>query len=106
MKEHKVSKVIATSVIQEYAVMELMEGEFHPEVKLRADRSMKAARHLQNFFLNHAEADNEIRETMKRELLDGKFVLISELVSLCLPLDEEGIEEIIKAVKMAITPEP
>lgn len=74
----KIARIIATSVIHEYAVMDL--GEVDGEVKLRADRSMKAARHLQNYFLNHPQADNEIRETMKRELLGDKFVLISDFI--------------------------
>lgn len=100
--ENKISRVIATSVIHEYAVMDL-DSTVIKELRDRARKSVGAARHLQNFFLKDPSIPIETRNLMKQELLGDKFVLMLETLDLLLPLSTESIIEINQAVKAAIS---
>jgi hypothetical protein len=57
-------------------------------------------------FLNHNQTNDYYRQHFKRAFNSNETVLLADLNLTCWQLNEEGLEEIINAVKQAITQEP
>jgi hypothetical protein len=90
---NKISRVIATSVLHEYAIMELDNG-YYPDFVQRAKKSLSAARNLQHWFTKNQGIPVSARKNMHKELLGDKLVLVYGVIDKLLLLNQEGLEAV------------
>lgn len=75
-------------------------------LKYRVNAVIKAVRDVENHFIGHRNSTQSHREAFRREFNKNETVALTELVLLCWQIEENGIDEIVKAVKAVInTPE-
>ena len=56
-------------------------------------------------FINHNNTTQEYRELFKRAFNKNETVLLADLNLTCWQISEDGLEEIVNAVKQALQPE-
>lgn len=72
-------------------------------LKYRINCVMNAVKNVEMHFLNHPNTNNYYREHFKKAFNSNETVMIAELILTCWALDEEGIGEIISAIKQVIS---
>ena len=98
-KKANAIRLIATAiVIAEYGLLKLKDGT-KQNLKLKVSNAISSCRKVQEYFLTHENATPETKATFKEQFLSGEIVLLSELLESCFGIDEEGLEEIINAIK-------
>lgn len=97
--------MIIGSLLAEYGAR-LMVDDTKQALKYRINSVLNAVRNVELHFLNHNNTTNEYREQFKRAFNKNETVLLADLNLLCWQISEEGLEEIINAVKQAINVEP
>jgi hypothetical protein len=93
--------MIIGSLLAEYGAR-LMVDDTKRDLKMRIKGVLNAVKNVELHFLNHNNTTNEYREQFKREFNKNETVLLADLNLLCWQISEEGLEEIINAVKQAI----
>jgi hypothetical protein len=93
--------MIIGSLLAEYGAR-LMVDDTKQALKYRINSVLNAVRNVELHFLNHNNTTNEYREQFKRAFNKNETVLLADLNLLCWQISEEGLEEIINAVKQAI----
>lgn len=71
-------------------------------LKYRVKCVMNAVKNVEMHFLNHPNTNNYYREHFKKAFNSNETVMIAELILTCWPLSEDGLEEIISAIKQVI----
>lgn len=74
-------------------------------LKYRVKNVLNAVKHLEMHFINHDNCREDQKEAFRRAFNKNQTVLLAELNLICWQIDENGLEEIISAVKRAIHPE-
>jgi hypothetical protein len=82
----------------------LIVDDTKQHVKYRAKCVMNAVKQFEMHFINHNNATPEYREAFKRAFNKNETVLLADLNLICWQINEDGLEEIINAVKQAIEP--
>ena len=90
------------TTIAEYALLGCVDCTEH-QLKQRAKEAIRSCRRVQDWFINHPKSNKEIAETFRSNFTSNEMVLLSELLSTCFGLSEDGLEEIIKAIKQNVT---
>jgi hypothetical protein len=96
--------MIIGSLIAEYGAR-LMVDDTKQALKYRVKCVMNAVKNVEMHFLNHNQTNDYYRQHFKRAFNSNETVLLADLNLTCWQLNEEGLEEIINAVKQAITQE-
>lgn len=104
-KAHTIRAIVTCIIICEYKLIKLVDNT-HRDLKLRVRNCIASCRRVQDYFLNHPQATPETRATFKQEFLGDEIVLLSELLETCFGIKEEGLEEIIKAIKQNVETKP
>lgn len=91
-----INKIIVASVICELAALEIIDGT-RRDLKERVKRLCAAARSIESYFVNHVHATSK-RKEFKAEFLKGDMVLISEIFSLLIQMDEAELELILESI--------
>jgi hypothetical protein len=97
--------MIIGSLLSEYGAR-LMVDDTKQALKYRVKCVMNAVKNVEMHFLNHNQTNDYYRQHFKRAFNSNETVLLADLNLTCWQLNEEGLEEIINAVKQAITQEP
>lgn len=71
-------------------------------LKYRINCVMNAVKNVEMHFLNHPNTNNYYREHFKKAFNSNETVMLAELVLTCWALNEDGLEEIISAIKQVL----
>lgn len=96
--------MIIGSLLAEYG-SRLIVDDTKRDLKMRIRGVINAVKNVELHFINHSQTTDHFRQAFKRAFNSNETVLLSELNLITWSLTEEGIEEIIKAVKIALEPE-
>jgi hypothetical protein len=97
-----VKLMIIGSMLADYGCR-LIVDDTKQHLKYRVKCVMNAVKNVEMHFINHNNTTPEYREAFKRAFNKNETVLLADLNLICWQINEEGIEEIINAVKQAIT---
>lgn len=93
--------MVIGSLLCEYG-SRLIIDETKQTLKYRIRCVMNAVKNVEMHFLNHPNTNNYYREHFKKAFNSNETVMIADLILTCWALDEQGIEEIISAIKQVI----
>lgn len=93
--------MIIGSLLCEYG-SRLIVDNTKQTLKYRIKCVMNAVKNVEMHFLNHPNTNNYYREHFKKAFNSNETVMIADLILTCWALDEQGIEEIISAIKQVI----
>lgn len=71
-------------------------------LKYRVNCVMNAVKNVEMHFLNHPNTNEYYREHFKKAFNSNETVMIADLILTCWALSEDGLEEIISAIKQVI----
>lgn len=71
-------------------------------LKYRINCVMNAVKNVEMHFLNHPNTNEYYRQHFKKAFNSNETVMIAELILTCWSLNEDGLEEIISAIKQVI----
>lgn len=97
--------MIVGSLLAEYGAR-LMVDDTKRDLKYRVKCVINAVKNVEMHFINHNNTTNEFREQFKRAFNKNETVLLADLNLICWHISEDGLEEIISAVKQAIDEPP
>lgn len=97
--------MIVGSLLAEYGAR-LMVDDTKRDLKYRVKCVINAVKNVEMHFLNHNNTTNEFREQFKKAFNKNETVLLADLNLTCWNIAEEGLEEIVNAVKQAIDESP
>lgn len=75
-------------------------------LKYRVNCVTQAVKNLEMHFINHNNTNEQTKAAFKRAFNKNETVLLADLNLMCWEIQEDGLEEIIKAIKQVITTEP
>jgi hypothetical protein len=75
-------------------------------LKYRIKCVMNAVRNVEMHFLNHPNTNEYYRQHFKKAFNSNETVLLADLILTCWALNEDGLEEIISAIKQVIEEPP
>lgn len=93
------------SLLAEYGAR-LIVDETEKDLKYRIRCVMNAVKNVEMHFLHHKNTTEHFRAEFKKAFNKNETVLLAELNLICWPIDEDGLEEIINAVKQAMNEPP
>lgn len=93
--------MIIGSLLADYGAR-LMVDDTKRDLKFRVKCVMNAVKNVEMHFINHNNTTPEYRELFKRAFNKNETVLLADLNLTCWQINEEGLEEIVNAVKQAI----
>lgn len=99
--------MIIGSLLAEYGAR-LMVDDTKRDLKYRVKCVINAVKNIEMHFLNHDRtvSSSRFRECFKKEFNKNETVLLADLNLTCWQINEEGLEEIVSAVKQAMTEIP
>jgi hypothetical protein len=97
--------MILGSLLAEYGAR-LIVDDTKQGLKYRIKCVMNAVKNVEMHFINHDNTTNEFREQFKRAFNKNETVLLADLNLICWQISEEGLEEIIRAVKQSLQESP
>lgn len=71
-------------------------------LKYRINCVMNAVKNVEMHFLNHPNTNEYYRQHFKKAFNSNETVMLAELVLTCWALNEDGLEEIISAIKQVL----
>lgn len=80
----------------------LMVDDTKQSLKYRVKCVMNAVKNVEMHFINHDRTNEEFRQQFKRAFNKNETVLLADLNLTCWQINEDGLEEILNAVKQAI----
>lgn len=93
--------MIIGSLLAEYGAR-LMVDDTKQNLKYRVKCVINAVKNVEMHFLNHNNTTEDFRQQFKRAFNKNETVLLADLNLTCWQISEEGLEEIVTAVKQAI----
>lgn len=93
--------MIIGSLLAEYGAR-LMVDDTKQALKYRVKCVINAVKNVEMHFLNHDQTNDYYRKHFKKAFNKNETVLLADLNLTCWQINEEGLEEIVKAVKQAI----
>ena len=97
--------MILGSLLAEYGAR-LMVDDTKQNLKYRVKCVINAVKNVEMHFINHNNTTEEYRQQFKKAFNKNETVLLADLNLICWQLEEAGLEEIVNAVKQAITESP
>lgn len=97
--------MIIGSMLADYGAR-LMKDDTKRDLKYRVNCVINSVKNVEMHFINHNNTTDYYREAFKRSFLKNETVLLADLCLTCWQLNEDSLEEIVNAVKQAITQEP
>ncbi len=96
--------MVIGSLLAEYGAR-LMKDNTKQSLKYRINCVLNAVKNVELHFLNHDQTNDYYRQHFKRAFNSNETVLLADLILTCWQLNEDGIEEIINAIKQVLTTE-
>lgn len=97
-------KIIIGSVIAEYGALQMLDNTKF-DLKQRTTQVISASKNVQNWFLFHPLSNGKYNAIFKKEFNKNELMLLSEIVEKLYLLDEDGLDEVLKALDASITVE-
>lgn len=97
--------MVIGSLLCEYG-SRLIVDDTKRDLKMRVKSVINAVKNLELHFMHHQNTTEHFRQAFKRAFNSNETVLLADANLLLWGLTEEGIEEVIRAVRAAITQEP
>lgn len=97
--------MVLGSMLADYGARLIVDGS-KEVLKVKINSVLQAVKNLEMHFINHNNTTEEHRKAFKRSFLKNETVLLADLNLTCWEINEEVLEEIVNAVKKAITTEP
>lgn len=94
--------MIIGSLLAEYGAR-LMKDNTKQTLKYKVNCVINAVKNVEMYFLNHPNCDDYYRKHFKKDFNKNETVLLADLNLTCWQIDDDGLEEIVSAVKQAIT---
>jgi len=88
-------------VIAEYAMIRLKDNT-KTELKMKVNNAIARCRDVQKWFVFHTESSPEVSALFQKQFNSNEILMLSELLETCFPLDDNGIEEVIKSIRAAL----
>jgi hypothetical protein len=82
----------------------LMVDDTKQNLKYRVKCVLNAVKNVELHFINHNNTNEEHRQAFKRAFNKNETVALTELILMCWEINEDGIDEIIKAVRASLIP--
>lgn len=100
-----VKKIAIGSIIAEYGCINIGDRNVG-DLKKLVHAQKKAAQRIQKWFTKHPNAKAEHKIMFKNTFNENRNFLLAELFELVHDFDEDGIEEITKAIKASMIQQP
>lgn len=81
----------------------LMVDDTKQNLKYRVKCVMNAVKNVEMHFINHNNTTEEYKAAFKRSFNRNETVLLADLNLMCWEIKEDGLEEIISAIKQVLT---
>lgn len=99
----KIRLMLTGLLIAEYALIQIKDGT-KQDLKLRVTNAISVCRRVQEWFIFHNQSSPETAAIFKQQFMGNEIVLLTELVETCFGINEDGLEEIINAIKQNLQP--
>lgn len=97
--------MVLGSMLADYGAR-LIVDETKQNLKYRIKCVMNAVKNVEMHFINHNNTTEEHRKAFKKAFNKNETVLLADLNLMCWEIKEDGLEEIINAIKQVLaTPE-
>lgn len=93
--------MVIGSLLCEYG-SRLIVDDTKQTLKYRIRCVMNAVKNVEMHFLNHPNTNNYYREHFKKAFNSNETVLLADLILTCWAVNEDGLEQIISAIKQVI----
>jgi len=97
--------MVIGSLLAEYGAR-LMKDSTKQNLKYRVNCVINAVKNVEMHFLNHDQTNDYYRQHFKKAFNSNETVMLADLNLTCYGVGEDGLEEIISAIKQVITTEP
>lgn len=97
--------MILGSLLAEYGARLIIDDTKH-DLKQRIRGVINSVANVERHFITHPNSNKEYREQFRHAFNKNETVLLADLNLTCWQISEDGLEEIVSAVKQAITTEP
>lgn len=97
---YAINKIAVLGAISEMSALEMIDGT-RMDLRQRVKRLSAAAKSIQSYFQNHENAGNQ-KSVFKSEFNSGRIVLMSEIFSYLVKMDEDGLESVLNSISEAI----
>jgi hypothetical protein len=95
--------MIVGCLLAEYG-SRLIVDETKQTLKYRVNCVLNAVRNVELHFINHNNTTEEHKAAFKRSFNRNETVALTDLILMCWDINEDGIDEIVKAVKASLIP--
>jgi len=89
------------ALLADYGARLIVDGT-KQEMKMHVKGIINAVKRLENYFIAHPNGNEQSRDQFRKAFNKNETVLLADLNLLCWQINEEGLEEILNAVKLAI----
>jgi hypothetical protein len=96
--------MVIGTLIADYGAR-LMVDNTKRTLKYRVNAVLQACKNVEMHFLNHDNTNDYYRQHFKKAFNSNETVLLADLILTCWSLNENGLEEIISAIKQVIETE-
>jgi len=93
--------MVIGTLIADYGAR-LMVDNTKRTLKYRVNAVLQACKNVEMHFLNHDNTNDYYRKHFKKAFNSNETVLLADLILTCWQLNEDGLEEIISAIKQVI----
>jgi hypothetical protein len=97
--------MVIGSLLADYGARLIIDGT-KQEMKMHVNGIINAVKRFENYLIAHPNGNKESREQFKRAFNKNETVLLTDLLLTCWEIEEDGLEEIIKAIKQSIQEPP
>lgn len=94
--------MVIGSMLAEYG-SRLIVDRTKQSLKYRVNCVLQAVKNLEMHFINHNNTTEEAKAAFKRSFNRNETVMLADLNLTCWEINDQGIEEIIKAIKQSIS---
>lgn len=94
--------MVLGSMLADYG-SRLIVDKTKQSLKFRVNCVINAVKNLEMHFINHNNTSEEARAAFKRSFNKNETVLLADLNLTCWQINDDGLEEIIKAIKQSIS---
>lgn len=97
--------MIIGSLLAEYGAR-LIVDDTKQEMKMKVKGVINSVKSLERYFVSHPNAHKEAKDQFKRAFNRNETVLLADLNLTCWEVEDDGLEEIVKTIKVYLDTEP
>jgi hypothetical protein len=94
--------MITALIICDYSLRQII-GDTHQGLKLKVRNAMNSIKQVEQYFIQHPDCSEGNKQLFRKSFVGNELLMLVELLQTCYGINEEGLEEIINAIKSNIT---